>query len=128
MLDAKLIFCEDQVMPNAGSILATDWIDLGDYETNLGEEEHLRVRVEIAKDATVGTSIKVDAVHDTVAPIDGSSIVYATSGVVLLADAVKGKILIDAGLPIEHGKLLGLYFTADGDMSVGTINGYVYAR
>jgi hypothetical protein len=128
MLDAKLIMCEDQDCPNAGSVASDDIIDVGAYEDALGEEEHIRLRVEVAVDAGAGTSLLVEAAHDTVAPVDASSIVFASSDVVLAADLLKGKVLIDAGLPVEHGRIIGLYLTGDGDVSTCLINAYLYVR
>lgn len=128
MLDAKLILCEDQDCPNAGSVKSDDQIDVGAYETALGEEEHLRLRVEVVVAAGAGTSLLVEAAHDTVSPIDADSVVFASSDVVLEAALVKGKILIDAGLPVEHGRYIGLWLTGDGDVSACLINAYLYVR
>lgn len=131
MLDAKLIMSEDQANILAqASYASTDIIDVGAYEDALGEEEHLRLRVEVSKTCVgAGGTLKVEACHDTVAPIDGSSVVWAISDVVPVATLKAGYCIMDVGLPVKHGRILGVYYTvATADFTDGTINAYVYAR
>jgi molybdopterin-binding protein len=131
MLDAKLILCEDYDLPDQAAAASTDIVDVGAYETALGEEEHIRLRVEMSVTATSAgaATLKVEAAHDTVAPIDASSIVFASSEIIALADLVKGLVLIDAGLPVVHGRIIGVYITgADADFTAGQLNAYLYVR
>jgi hypothetical protein len=131
MLDAKLIFCEDMDLPDQAAAAGTDIVDIGAQETALGEEEHLRIRVEMSEAATSAgaATLKVEIAHDTVAPIDATSTVFASSEIIALATLKKGYVLVDCGLPVVHGRILGVYITgATADFTAGKINAYLYVR
>lgn len=131
MLDAKLIFCEDMDLPDIGAAAGTDVVDVGAQETALGEEEHLRIRVEMSETATSegAATLKVEVAHDTMIPIDDASTVFASSEVIALATLKKGYVLVDCGLPVVHGRILGVYITgAVANFTAGKINAYLYVR
>ena len=132
MLDAKLILSEDQVLGDAGAIVSTNLIDVGAYETALGEEEHLRLRVEMSvtgDSAGDAATLLMRAVHEVDETIDGSSIVWASTPAIAEADLVAGYCIMDIGLPVTHARYLALYWTVGVEnFTAGKLNAYVYAR
>jgi hypothetical protein len=123
MLDAKLIFSEDQAITvDAGS---TNVIDLGTHETALGEEEHLRLVVMITETFAGGTSLEIQAREDgDVTPAD----VWAISRVFLQAELVAGTKIWDIGLPHKHQRYMDLNYNQEGDFTGGKVTAFITAR
>ena len=131
MLDAKLIISEDQAVTT--TVKGTNCIDVGAYEDALGEEENLRLRVEVSEAFTSGEAgtLTVEAVSDAVSDgIDASSIPFGIAEAIAKATLVVGYCILDVGLPVKHNRYLGTYYTkgGTGTFDTGKLNAYVYAR
>jgi len=123
MLDAKLILSDDQAITiSAGS---TNVIDLGAYETALGEEENLRIKVTVSETFAGGTSLTVICREDG---DDTPSDQWAESKAVPVASLVEGYTIMDIGLPTTHQRYMDVYYTASGTFTAGKVNAYIYAR
>jgi hypothetical protein len=129
MLDAKLILDDNVALGAVATAASTNLIDVGAYETALGEEEHLRLRVEVSETATgAGAILEICGVHEVDETIDAASVVFAYSKA-LMANLKKGYVIMDIGLPVVHSRYLALWKEVTvANFTAGKINAYVYAR
>lgn len=133
MLDAKLIFSEDQDTAHA-DVVSTNIIDLGAYETALGEEEHLRLVCAVAiayndNNAADDSTLSIELMD--CATVGGTYAILAKSLLYTAPEMPIGK-LWDIGLPAVHKRFLKLnynYTTGTGDFDdAGRMNAYIIAR
>ena len=131
MLDAKLILCTDQALGDEGNVVSENIIDLGANETALGEEENLRIRVEMSETATSegAATLLMRAVSEVDETIDGDSVEFATTPALGKSTLVAGYCIMDVGLPVNHNRYIALYWTVGtADFGNGKVNAYIYAR
>ncbi len=128
MLDAKLIFSDDQAI--TATAVSTNVIDLGAYEEALGEEENLRLRVTVSEDfdsAADDGTLTVQCLQDGDAtPSDQ----WAESMAVPEATLVAGYTIMDIGLPTYHQRYMSVNYVVagSGNFTSGKVNAYIYAR
>ena len=133
MLDAKLILSEDQNNILAVDIWeATNTIDLGaNGDTHLGEEEHLRLRVEVSTtfvEAVAGALLTIRGMTDTDATLAGST-VWCTTPTIVVGSLKAGDLIMDIGLPTDHKRFIGVVYEVTVQaFSAGAVNAYVYVR
>jgi len=136
LFDAMFEFSDAQdVSMAAGSVASTNILDFqaADLEMGAGEQLWLNVRVEesIAKvDGATdgGATFKVELRNDSVAPIDGSSIIVWASRAFSEAECVDGAWLVRMALPVDvdSDRILGLYYTVGAQTTaVGTVNAWI---
>ncbi len=133
MLDAKLILCTDQALGDTGEdgTVSENIIDVGAYENALGEEERLRIRVEMSETATStgDATLLMRAVSEVDETIDGDSVEFATTPTLGKSTLVAGYCIMDVGLPVNHNRYIALYWTVGtADFGDGKINAYIYSR
>jgi hypothetical protein len=133
MLDAKLIFSEDQNTAHA-DVVSTNVIDVGAYETALGEEEHLRLVCAVAiayNDDNAADDSTLHIVLQDCATVGGTYKTIAASKAYTAPEMPIGK-LWDIGIPAVHKRYLRLnydYATGTGDFDdVGRMNAHIIAR
>ena len=124
MIDAKLLFCEDQAIVDDAA--STNVIDLGANETALGEEENLRLVCHVTTTFAGGTSLAIELKQ--CATVGGSYTVLAVSDVYAQAELVAGTKIFDIGLPCTHQRYLALNFDDTGEFTGGKITAYITAR
>lgn len=126
IFDAMFEFSDDQVITDsdAASTNILDWT-IADLEMGSGEPLWLNVRVGTA--FAGGTNIVFSLRHDSVAPIDASSIVIYQTPAILTAAMTAGAWIMRMPLPanVDEGQILGLYYDVTGTMSGGTINAWI---
>ena len=103
-----------------------DWTD-SDLEMGAGEPLWLNVRVGVELDSSAdGATLTIALCHDSVAPIDGSSIVIFQTAAIAEASCTAGASLLRMPLPVnvDEGQILGLYYTVAGE---NFTSGSIYA-
>lgn len=126
LFDAMFELSDDQVITDSDAA-STNIIDLtlSDLEMGAGQPYWLNIRVGTA--FAGGTSIVFSLRHDSVAPIDGSSIVIWQSAAIVTATLVAGHWVMRMPLPynVDEGRIIGLFYDVTGTMSAGTINAWL---
>ena len=137
IFDAMFEFSSEQDISQAeGSVASTNILDFQDDDLNMGAGTPLYLNVSIGteafcqvEDATDGACTLVIAVcNDSVAPIDGSSVVLYETKAFTETETTAGAKLIRMALPVncDDGRILGLYYTIGGATSAkGTINAWL---
>lgn len=132
IFDAMFEFSDAQTVAIAqGSVASTNILDFQDDDLNMGAGTplYLNVAMEAALDSSGGAATLVIAVcNDSVAPIDGSSIVLYQTKAFTEAEAVAGAKLIRMALPVncDDGRILGIYYTIGGETATaGTVNAWI---
>ena len=133
MLDAKLIFDEDKDLGTPADGYSTDLINLGAQETALGEEEHIRLRID-AVEAFNDSNAADDSVWEfelmDCATVGGTYKIIAQTRPLTAPEMPKG-IIWDIGIPTVHKQFLKIHYeytTGTGDMDAGIVNCYLYVR
>lgn len=133
MLDAKLIFSEDQNTAHA-DVVSTNIVDLGAYETALGEEENLRLICAVAiayNDGNAADDSTLSIELTECATVGGTYTIIAKSKLYTAPEMPIGK-LWDIGIPAVHKRYLQLnynYTTGTGDLDdAGRMNAFIIAR
>lgn len=120
LLDKKSMFSDAQVVTITAA--ATNVIDLGSAR-NIGQGEPLNVHVQVTAAMTAGgTSLDVRLVGDTALPIDGSSVVLASTGAILAATLVAGYEFALRFWPTPASpayRYVSIYYVAVGTFSGG---------
>ena len=124
MIDAKLLFCEDQAITADAD--STNVIDIGTAETALGEEENLRLVCYVTETFAGGTSLIIEL--EQCATEGGTYTDLLLSDTYLQAELVAGTKIFDVGLPTKHQRYLGLAFDDTGEFTAGKITAFITAR
>ena len=133
MLDAKLIFDEDLDLGTPADCYSTNVINLGAYETALGEEEHIRLQITATEafnddnpaDNSVWEFELVDC--DT---LGGTYEIIAQTRPLTAPEMPVG-VIWDIGVPSVHRQYLKIHYeytTGTGDFDSGMVNAYLYVR
>ena len=125
MIDAKLLFCEEQAI-TWGSGISDNVIDLGAGETSIGEEENLRLVCFVVETFVGGTSM---AIHFQQCATEGGTYTdLLVSDAYLPAELVAGTKIFDIGLPCKHQRYLALDFVEAGTFTAGKVTAFIPAR
>jgi len=126
ILDAKLIFSEDQAETTVAAHDSTNIIDFGVANPNLGEGTKLVLHVEVSETFTSGGSatLAVD-VQDSA---DASS--WASIGIskaaTAVADLTAGTKLLEVPLPYSFRRYMKIVYTiGTAAMTAGKLNAYI---
>ncbi len=126
LLDAMFELSDDQVVTDT-DVASTNIIDftLSDLEMGAGNPYWLNIRVGTA--FTSGTSITFSLRHDSVAPIDASSIVIYQTAAIAEASLTAGAWILRMPLPVnvDEQRIVGLFYDTDGTHATGTINAWL---
>ena len=131
LLDAKFELSDNQAI--TATAASEDIIDmtLADKEMGAGTPMYLNVKVgttDFDSGADDGTLV-VALVYDTVAPVDGSSLVKIQTVAFTEATLLAGTWLLRVSLPVtfDDGRIVGLYYTVggSGDFTAGTVDAWI---
>ena len=126
IFDAMFEFSDAQaITADAASDNILDWTQ-ADLEMGAGEPLWLNVRVG-PDDFAGGTSLIVSLRHDSVAPIDASSVVIYQTMAVAQENLTAGAWIIRMPLPynVDEGRILGLWYDDTGTFSAGAIDAWL---
>lgn len=126
IFDAMFEFSDNQAITgDAASTNILDWTQ-ADLEMGTGEPVYLNVRVGDT-DFAGGTSLVVSLRHDSVAPIDASSIVIYQTPAIVQASLTAGEWIMRMALPanVDEGRILGMFYDDTGTFTAGTIDAWL---
>ncbi len=125
LFDAMFEFSDDQAI--TGDTASTNILDWTLSNLEMGAGEPLWLNVRVGTVFSGGTSLVVSLRHDTVAPIDASSIVIWQTPAIVQADLTAGAWIMRMPLPynVDEDRILGLFYDDTGAFSGGTINAWL---
>jgi len=126
ILDAKLIFSEDQAITTVGNHNSTNILDFGVANPNLGEGTKLVLHVEVSEAFASGGSATLTV--DVQDSADNSS--YASIGIktgaIAVADLTAGKKILEIPLPYSFRRYMKIVYTVGtADFTAGKVNAYI---
>jgi len=127
ILDELLKFSDGQTVTGGSAVAGTNHIETGAVRRNLGTGRPLYLVISIITAAAGDGSDTFDfsLVGDTVAPIDGSSVIIATKRITGVANVAAGTLIVIPFPPnATDFALIGTYYTTTAD-AVLTLDAYL---
>jgi hypothetical protein len=123
LMDAILIFSDEQAFVGAGSAASTNVIDFGETNPNLGDGTPLIVNFIINETFTTCDSVAI-TLQDGATSTPATDLI--TSAAVLTASLTKGAYLREIMIPSRHLRYMRLYYTIAGsNPGAGKITAYI---
>jgi len=129
IMDIKTEFSDGQSIAalNNSSVVSTDVIDFGTLDLNIGDGTPVFLNVKIGTACAGGTSVQFRLYGHTTTTVN-SGTMFWDSGAITVGTLVAGYEVASVSLPLrvdDAGQYIGMYYTAVGAMSAGTVDAWL---
>jgi hypothetical protein len=112
---------------NGSSVLSTDVINLGDADLDIGAGTPVFLNIKIGTAIATATSVQFQLYAHTTATVNSGTAVW-DSGAIVIANLTAGTEVANFSLPVnvdDAGQFIGLYYTAVGNVTAGTVDAWL---
>lgn len=124
------ILCEfsdgQSIILNGTSVISTDVVDLAAASLDFGAGEPIYLNIKIGTACAGGTSMQFDLYGHTTTTVNSGTVIHST-GAIVTATLVAG-YEYSVILPVrcdDYGRYIGMYYTAVGNMTAGTVDAWL---
>lgn len=129
IMDLLCEFSDNQSLAslNGSSVISTDVVDLAVADLDFGAGEPIYLVVKIGTACDGGDTVQFRLYGHTTSTVNSGTMIL-DSGAIAVATLVAGYEVMRMTLPVrcdDHGQYIGMYYTAVGTMSAGTVDSYL---
>lgn len=129
IMDILCEFSDNQSLASldGSSVVSTDVVDLGAADLNIGDGTPVFLNVKIGTACAGGTSVQFRLYGHTTTTVNSGTALW-DSGAITVGTLVAGYEVASVSLPLrvdDAGRYIGMYYTAVGTMSAGTVDAWL---
>ncbi len=129
IMDILCEFSDGQSLASldGSSVISTDVVDLAAQDLDFGAGEPIYLCVKIGTACAGGTSVQFRLYGHTTTTVNSGTMVH-DSGAIGISTLVAGFEVMRVPLDVrvdDHGRYIGMYYTAVGTMTAGTVDAYL---
>lgn len=112
---------------DTSSVISDDVINLGAADLDIGAGTPVYLNVKIGTACAGATSVQFRLYAHTTTTVNSGTVVW-DSGAIVVATLVAGYEVASVSLPVQvddPGQYIGMYYTAVGTMSAGTVDAWL---
>lgn len=129
IMDILCEFSDNQSLASldGSSVISTDVVDLVAADLDFGAGEPIYLCVKIGTACAGGTTVQFRLYGHTTTTCNSGTMIH-DSGAIAVSTLVAGYEVMRVPLDVrcdDHGRYIGMYYTAVGTMSAGTVDAYL---
>jgi hypothetical protein len=129
IMDILCEFSDNQSLTtlNGTSVLSTDTVDLVDADLDFGAGEPIYLVVKVGTAFATATSVQFALYGHTTTTVNSGTAIH-DSGAIVVGTLVAGYEVMRVPLDVrvdDYGRYIGMYYTAVGNVTAGTVDAYL---